>query len=79
MGESMAGGKSKGHDAKGFDFKSGELLLTGHEAAEVLGVTPRTCATWARTGKLFALRIGGGWRYPERAVRELAEARERGA
>jgi hypothetical protein len=42
-----------------FDYKPGELLLTGVEAAEILGVTPHTLAEWARTDKLYALRLGG--------------------
>jgi excisionase family DNA binding protein len=60
-----------------FDYQPGEPLLTGAQAAEVLGVTPRTVARWARTHKLLAVRLVGTWGYPERAVRELAKARER--
>jgi predicted site-specific integrase-resolvase len=70
----MAGGKGKG-----FDYVPGEPLLTGIEAAEVLDVTPRTCAKWARLGKLRAVRLVGTWGYPERSVRRLAKARKRGA
>jgi excisionase family DNA binding protein len=63
-------------DRAPFDYQPGELLLTGAQAGEVLGVTPRTVARWARTRRLFAVRVGGTWRYPERAVRELAKARQ---
>jgi excisionase family DNA binding protein len=58
-------------------FDPDEPLLTGVQAAEILGVTPRTVARWARTHKLLAVRLVGTWGYPERAVRELAKARKR--
>jgi excisionase family DNA binding protein len=58
-------------------FDPDEPLLTGVQAAEILGVTPRTVARWARTHRLLAVRVIGTWRYPEPAVRELAKARER--
>ncbi len=61
-----------------FDYRPGEPLLTGVEAAEVLDVTPATLARWARADKLCAVRTEGTWRYPERAVLELAAARQGG-
>jgi hypothetical protein len=44
----------------------------------VLGVKPETVAVWAKKGELPSIRIGGSWRHPERAVRNLAAARRKG-
>jgi hypothetical protein len=44
----------------------------------VLGVKPETVAVWAKKGGLLSIRIGGSWRHPERAVRNLAAARRKG-
>jgi excisionase family DNA binding protein len=43
------------------------------DVAELLGVSPKTIARWAKEGKLPFLRtLGGHRRYPEPAIRELA-------
>jgi excisionase family DNA binding protein len=43
------------------------------DVAELLGVSPKTIARWAKDGKLPFLRtLGGHRRYPEPAIRELA-------
>jgi excisionase family DNA binding protein len=43
------------------------------EAAELLGVHPKTVTRWAKEGKLpFRRTLGGHRRYPEHAIRELA-------
>ncbi len=43
------------------------------EVADLLAVSPKTVARWAKDGKLPFLRtLGGHRRYPEAAIRELA-------
>jgi excisionase family DNA binding protein len=43
------------------------------DVAELLGVSPKTIARWAKEGKLPFLRtLGGHRRYPEPAIHELA-------
>ena len=45
------------------------------EAAEILQVSPKTVCRWAMDGKLpFQRTLGGHRRYPEQAIRELAES-----
>jgi excisionase family DNA binding protein len=42
------------------------------EVADLLGVSPKTVARWAKDGKLPFLRtLGGHRRYPEREIQEL--------
>lgn len=55
-----------------------EKLLTPGAAAVLIGVTPNTLATFADFGCLaYARTPGGHHRYPETAVRELADTRRR--
>lgn len=50
-------------------------LLTPVQAAERLRVTPRTVNRWAAEGRLPAVRVGRGWRFPaEQLVRASAPA-----
>ena len=43
------------------------------EAAELLGVHPKTVSRWAKEGRLPCRRtLGGHRRYPEHQIRELA-------
>jgi excisionase family DNA binding protein len=43
------------------------------DVAELLGVSPKTVARWAKDGRLpFRRTLGGHRRYPEAAIRELA-------
>ncbi len=51
-----------------------ERYLHTGEAAEILHVTPKTVSRWAKEGRLPHLRtLGGRFRYPEAAIRALAE------
>lgn len=61
------------------------LLLTLHETARLLKLSPRTVWQWAADGKLPHLHIGRCLRFPRRELeawiseqvgRQLAEARE---
>ena len=38
-------------------------LLTPAQAAEVLGVHPKTVSRWARTGRIHAVKLGSSWRF----------------
>jgi excisionase family DNA binding protein len=50
-----------------------EPYLTTGQVADILHVSPKTVAHWAKEGKLPYLRtLGGHRRYPEAAIRELA-------
>jgi excisionase family DNA binding protein len=50
-----------------------ESLLYPNQVADLLGVSPKTVARWAKEGKLpFQRTLGGHRRYPEAAIRELA-------
>jgi excisionase family DNA binding protein len=49
--------------------------LLGGEVAEILQVSPKTIARWAKEGKLPSMKtLGGHHRYPEAEIRELATA-----
>jgi excisionase family DNA binding protein len=44
------------------------------EVAEILHVSPKTVARWAKEGRLpFMRTLGGHRRYPAAKIRELAE------
>jgi excisionase family DNA binding protein len=48
--------------------------LHSAEVAEILHVSPKTVARWAKDGKLpFLKTLGGHRRYPAAAIRQLAE------
>jgi excisionase family DNA binding protein len=52
--------------------ESPSFLLTA-EVADILHVSPKTVARWAKEGKLpFMKTLGGHHRYPEAEIRELA-------
>jgi excisionase family DNA binding protein len=54
--------------------KGGEAssYLRTAEVAELLSVSPKTVARWAKEGKLpFMKTLGGHRRYPEAHIREL--------
>ncbi|MEU8035587.1 helix-turn-helix domain-containing protein [Streptosporangium sp. NPDC049078] len=45
------------------------------EVAPMLGVSPKTVVTWARTGRIAATRTPGGqWRVPDTEVKALLSA-----
>jgi excisionase family DNA binding protein len=49
--------------------------LHASEVADLLGVSPKTIARWAKDGKLPHQRtLGGHRRYPEAAIRQLASS-----
>jgi excisionase family DNA binding protein len=50
-----------------------EPFLLTHQVADLLHVSPKTIARWAKEGRLpFQRTLGGHRRYPEAAIRELA-------
>ena len=50
-----------------------EPFLLTHQVADLLHVSPKTVARWAKDGRLpFQRTLGGHRRYPEAAIRELA-------
>jgi excisionase family DNA binding protein len=52
----------------------GERYLSPAQVAELLHVSPKTVAHWAKLGKLPYLRtLGGHRRYPEDAILALRE------
>jgi excisionase family DNA binding protein len=47
--------------------------LHAGEVADLLGVSPKTIARWAKQGRLpYQRTLGGHRRYPEPAIRQLA-------
>jgi excisionase family DNA binding protein len=53
---------------------SAERYLRGAEVAELLQVSSKTVARWAKEGKLpYARTLGGHRRYPESSIRALVE------
>jgi excisionase family DNA binding protein len=54
--------------------RSTERYLRGAEVAELLQVSAKTVARWAKDGKLPYLRtLGGHRRYPELSIRALVD------
>jgi excisionase family DNA binding protein len=50
-----------------------EPFLFTNQVADLLHVSPKTVARWAKDGRLpFQRTLGGHRRYPEAAIRELA-------
>ena len=50
-----------------------EPFLLTSQVADLLHVSPKTVARWAKDGRLpFQRTLGGHRRYPEPAIRELA-------
>jgi excisionase family DNA binding protein len=52
------------------------MLLTIDEVAKALGLNPRTIRRYIEKGQLRAERIGGSWRVPEDAVRDMLSSPE---
>jgi excisionase family DNA binding protein len=49
-----------------------EAFLLTSQVADLLHVSPKTVARWAKDGRLpFQRTLGGHRRYPEAAIREL--------
>jgi excisionase family DNA binding protein len=50
-----------------------EPFLLTSQVADLLHVSPKTVACWAKDGRLpFQRTLGGHRRYPEAAIRQLA-------
>jgi excisionase family DNA binding protein len=50
-----------------------EPFLYTSQVADILHVSPKTIARWAKDGRLpFQRTLGGHRRYPDAAIRELA-------
>jgi excisionase family DNA binding protein len=50
-----------------------EPFLLTSQVADLLHVSPKTVARWAKEGRLpFQRTLGGHRRYPEQAIRQLA-------
>ena len=56
-----------------------EPFLLTSQVADLLHVSPKTVARWAKDGRLpFQRTLGGHRRYPEAAIRELAASLAQG-
>jgi excisionase family DNA binding protein len=56
-----------------------ELFLHTSQVADILHVSPKTIARWAKDGRLPSQRaLGGHRRYPEQAIRRLAASLAQG-
>jgi excisionase family DNA binding protein len=56
-----------------------EAFLLTSQVADLLHVSPKTVARWAKDGRLpFRRTLGGHRRYPEAAIRELAASQAQG-
>jgi excisionase family DNA binding protein len=50
-----------------------ESFLPTSQVADLLHVSPKTIARWAKDGRLpYQRTLGGHRRYPEQAIRQLA-------
>lgn len=49
-------------------------MLTVHEVADRMKVTPRTVGDWIRSGKLRAIKVGRDWRIAVRDLEAFADA-----
>jgi excisionase family DNA binding protein len=56
-----------------------ESFLHSSQVADILHVSPKTIARWAKDGRLpFQRTLGGHRRYPEQAIRQLAASLAQG-
>jgi excisionase family DNA binding protein len=56
-----------------------EPFLLTSQVADLLHVSPKTIARWAKQGRLpYRRTLGGHRRYPEAAIRELAASLTQG-
>jgi excisionase family DNA binding protein len=58
-------------------FATADRLLTAHEAAEMLGVQPRTLYKWAYARRLPVVKLGRLIRFRLSALMKLIDAAER--
>jgi len=52
-------------------FKNTRRLLRTKEVAEFLSVKEKTVRKWCREGRLIAVKKGGEWRIPLKALQEF--------
>jgi excisionase family DNA binding protein len=56
-----------------------ESFLHTSQVADILHVSPKTIARWAKDGRLpYQRTLGGHRRYPEQAIRQLAASLAQG-
>ena len=56
-----------------------EFFLHPSQVADILHVSPKTIARWAKDGRLpYQRTLGGHRRYPEPAIRQLAASLAQG-
>jgi excisionase family DNA binding protein len=56
-----------------------ESFLHTSQLADILHVSPKTIARWAKDGRLpYQRTLGGHRRYPEQAIRQLAASLAQG-
>jgi excisionase family DNA binding protein len=61
------------HNQRTRPVPDAEPFLFTSQVADLLHVSPKTIARWAKDGRLpFQRTLGGHRRYPEAAIRELA-------
>jgi excisionase family DNA binding protein len=61
------------HNQRTRPLPDAEPFLFTSQVADLLHVSPKTIARWAKDGRLpFQRTLGGHRRYPEAAIRELA-------
>jgi excisionase family DNA binding protein len=52
-----------------------ETLMTSHQAAQLLGVHPRTLQRMVLRGEITGVRVGKLWRFVPSAIREWVQER----
>jgi excisionase family DNA binding protein len=63
------------HNQRTRPVPDAEPFLFTSQVADLLHVSPKTIARWAKDGRLpFQRTLGGHRRYPEAAIRELAQS-----
>jgi DNA-binding transcriptional MerR regulator len=55
-----------------------ELFLFTSQVADILHVSPKTIARWAKDRLPYQRTFGGHRRYPEQAIRQLAASLAKG-
>jgi excisionase family DNA binding protein len=61
------------HNQRTRPVPDAEPFLFTSQVADLLHVSPKTIARWAKDGRLpFQRTLGGHRRYPDAAIRELA-------
>jgi excisionase family DNA binding protein len=67
------------HNQRTRPVPDAEPFLFTSQVADLLHVSPKTIARWAKDGRLpFQRTLGGHRRYPEAAIRELAASLAQG-